>query len=50
MSNITVNSQFIRANFMQAIKDGHVHAFFQPIMMNISYSRENVLPEKMPGS
>ncbi len=36
MNNITVSSQFISDNFLQAIKDGHVHAFFQPVIRTMT--------------
>ena len=36
MSNTTVSSQFISDNFLQAIKDNHVHAFFQPVIRTMT--------------
>ena len=36
MTNTTVSSQFISDNFLQAIKDGHVHAFFQPVIRTMT--------------
>ena len=36
MNNTTVSSQFISDNFLQAIKDGHVHAFFQPVIRTMT--------------
>ena len=36
MNNTTVSSQFISDNFLQAIKDNHVHAFFQPVIRTMT--------------
>ena len=31
-----VNSEFISNNFIQAIKEGHIHAFFQPVYRTVT--------------